>query len=88
VAAKSGQFSANDIGKGQFLQLNRRNLAGEGVVRKILSPKRVANVSNLCNGWCQCAWNMGKGERCSDFGERVCQFISGKSSMTGDQLEA
>jgi len=31
---------------------------------------------------------MGNGECCSVFGERVCPFISGKSSMTGDPLEA
>jgi len=30
---------------------------------------------------------MGKGKCCSGFGEQVCQFISGKSSMTGDPLE-
>jgi len=57
-------------------------------VRKISSPQRVASVSNLCNGRCQWAGSMGKGECCSGFGERVCQFISGKSSMTGDPLEA
>jgi len=31
---------------------------------------------------------MGNGECCSDFGERVCQFIFGKSNMIGDPLEA
>jgi len=31
-------------GKGQFLRANWRNLAGEGVVGKILSPERVASV--------------------------------------------
>jgi len=30
---------------------------------------------------------MGKEEYCSGFCERVCQFISGKSSLTGDPLE-
>jgi len=35
--------------KGQFLRENRRNLEGEGGVGKILSPQRVASVSNLCN---------------------------------------
>jgi len=44
VAAKSGQFTADEMGKGQFLRGNRRNLA-EGVVRKISSPIRVADVS-------------------------------------------
>jgi len=44
VAVKSGQFTADEMGKGQFLRGNRRNLAGEGVVRKILSPTRVAIV--------------------------------------------
>jgi len=52
-------------------------------VSKILSPKRVASIPNFCNGWGQRAENMGKGECCSGFSERVCQFISRKSSMTG-----
>jgi len=32
--------------------------------------------------------NMGKRECCSGFSERVCQFITGKSSGTEDPLEA
>jgi len=52
-------------------------------VGKISSPERIASVPNLCNGRCQWAGNMGNEECCSGFGERVCQFISGKSSMTG-----
>jgi len=31
---------------------------------------------------------MGNGECCSDFDKQVCPFNSGKSSMTGDPLEA
>jgi len=58
VAAKTGQFTADETGKRQFL---RRNLAGKGVVRKISSPQRVASVFNLCNG-CQWAGNMGNGD--------------------------
>jgi len=84
VAAESGQFTADETGKGQFL---RGNLTGETVMRKI-SPKRVASVPNLCNNRGRLAGNMGNGECCSGFGEQVCQFISGKSSMTGDPLEA
>jgi len=34
------------------------------------------------------AGDMGKGESCSGFRERVCQFITGKSSVTGDPLKA
>jgi len=34
-AAKSEQFTANEIGKDQFHRGNRRNLAEEGIVRKI-----------------------------------------------------
>jgi len=49
MAAKSRQFTADKTGKSQFLGGNRRNLAGEGVVRKISSLQRVASVSNLCN---------------------------------------
>jgi len=52
VAAKSGQFTADETGKDQFLRGNQRNLAGKGVVRKISSPQRVASVSNLCKGRC------------------------------------
>jgi len=44
----SGQFTADKTGKGQFLRGNWRDLAKEGVVGKILSPQRVASVSNLC----------------------------------------
>jgi len=47
------------MGKDQFFRGNRRNLAGEGVVRKISSPQRVASVANLCNGRCQWAVNIG-----------------------------
>jgi len=50
VAEKSEQFTADETRKGQFLRENRRNLAGEGVVRKISSPDRVAIVPNLCIG--------------------------------------
>jgi len=41
----------------------------KGVVRKISSPERVADVSNLSIDWGQRAGNMGKGECCSGFGE-------------------
>jgi len=87
VVAKLRQFTADETGKGQFLLRNRRNLEGESVVRKISSPQRIASVSNLCNSQYQGAENMGNGECCSGFGKRVCPFISGKSSMTGDPLE-
>jgi len=49
VAAKSRRFTADKPRKGQFLRRNRSILAVGGVVRKILSPQRVASVSNLCN---------------------------------------
>jgi len=61
VAAKLRQFTADNTGKGQFLRGNRKDLTGEGVVRKSSSPQRVASVSNLCNGWSQWAGNMGNG---------------------------
>jgi len=88
VAAKSGQFTADETGEGLFLRGNRKNLAGKGVVRKISSPQRVTSVSNLCNGQCQWAGNKGNGKCCSGFVEQVCPFISRKSSMTKDPLEA
>jgi len=48
VAAKSGQFTADETGKDQLIRGNRRNLAGEGVVKKISSSERVASVPNFC----------------------------------------
>jgi len=88
VAAKSEQFTADELGKGQFLLRKPKESGRKRVVRKISSPQRVVSVSNLCNGRCQWAENMSKRECCSGFGERVCPFISGKSSMTGDPLKA
>jgi len=88
MAAKTGQFTGDETGKGQFLQGKQRNLAGEGVVRKILSPQTVVSVSNLCNVRCQWARNIGNRKCCSGFGKQVYLFISGKSSMTADPLEA
>jgi len=49
VAATSRQFTAGETGKGQFFRRNRRNLAEEGVVRIISSPRRVAGAPNLCS---------------------------------------
>jgi len=46
VAVKSGQSTADEIGKGQFLRGKQRNLA---VVRKISSPRSVVGVPNLYN---------------------------------------
>jgi len=45
MAAKSRQFTVDKMGKGQVLRGNWRNLAVEGVVRKISSPQRVGSVS-------------------------------------------
>jgi len=70
MAAKLGQFTLDKTGKGQFLRGNQRNLAGEGIVLKIPSPQRVASVSNLCNGQCQWAGNMGNRD-CYTKGEGV-----------------
>jgi len=69
VAAKSGQFTAGETGKGQFLRGNRQE------------EKRACLI---CNDWGQWAGSMGKGECCSDFGERVRQFITRKSSVIGN----
>jgi len=49
VAAKLGHFTTDETGKGQFLQGYERNLAEDGVLRKISSPKRVVGMPNLCN---------------------------------------
>jgi len=46
VATKSGHFTADETEKGQFLRGSRRNLAGEEIVRKLSSPKRVVSVPN------------------------------------------
>jgi len=69
-------------GAGPVPQWKSKESAGERIVRKISSPKRVTNVPNLCNGRGQWALgrNMVKGECCSGLSERVCQFISRKSS--------
>jgi len=83
VASKSGQFTADETGKGQFVRENLRNLAEEGVVRKISSPRRVADVPILCNDRGQRAGNMGKKKCYSGVAERVRQFITEKSSVTG-----
>jgi len=40
MAAKSGQFTADETGKGQFLRGNRTYLAEEGVVKKIFVSKK------------------------------------------------
>jgi len=50
VAAKSGQFTADETGKGQFLCRNRKNLAEERVLRKISYRSRIAGIPYLCNG--------------------------------------
>jgi len=71
VAAKSRQFTADETGKCQFLRGNRRNLAEDGVVRKISSPRRVASVPNLCNDRGQPARDMDKWKCYSGFAERV-----------------
>jgi len=56
-------------------------------MRKISSPRRIVGMTNLCNDLSQWAGNMEKGESCSGFGERVCHFITGKSSVTENPLE-
>jgi len=66
VTSKSGQFIADETGKGQFLRGNRRNLAGEGVVRKISSPRRVASVPKLRNGRGQWTGNVYNLHRIND----------------------
>jgi len=77
MAAKSRQFTADKTGKGQFLRRNRRNLAREGVMRKILSPQRVASVSNLCTGPYQLAGNMSNEECCSGFDKQSTRLFLG-----------
>jgi len=44
-------------------------------------------VPNLSNNRGQRAGNMGKGECCSDFGERVSPIITRKSNVTGNLLQ-
>jgi len=45
-------------------------------------------MPNFSNDQGQRAGNMSKGECCSDFGERVHQFIIEKFSVTEGPLEA
>jgi len=44
---KAGQFTADDTGEGSVSLRKPKNLTEEGVVRKTLSPRRVADVPNL-----------------------------------------
>jgi len=46
VAAKSGQFTTDETGKGQFLRGNQRNLAEEGFVRKASLPVHFREVQH------------------------------------------
>jgi len=63
------QFTANETGKGQFFWGNLRNLAGEWVVSKTLSPIRIA----VCLIFAMTGpSDMGKGEGFSGFGEQAC----------------
>jgi len=88
VEAKSGQFTTSKTGKGQSLWGNRKNLAEERVERKVLSSGSIAGMPYLCNDRDQWAGNMGEEECRSSFGERVCQFVTGKSSVIGDPLKS
>jgi len=76
VTVKSGQFTSGGAGKEQLLWRESGNLSKEIFVRNILSPDSVANMLFLCSDR-EC-W--------SGVGERVCQFITGESSVTGDPL--
>jgi len=82
--------------KGCEVETVHSGLAGEGPVPPRKSKESGSRGSyekdfvstKSCNGRCQWSGNMRNGECCSSFGERVCLFISGKFSMTGDPLEA
>jgi len=60
VASKSGQFTASETGKGQFLWENRRSLAEERIVRDISSPGSKAGLPNFAMTR---ASGMGMGQR-------------------------
>jgi len=49
AAAKSVQFTTDESREGPVLPRKQKKLAGDGVVRRISSPKRVASVPNLYN---------------------------------------
>jgi len=77
VAAKSSQLTTGETEKGQFLGVNRSNLAGEGVVRKISSLRRVAGMPNLCNERDQFAVNIGNGQCCSGLASESASSLPG-----------
>jgi len=80
-------YSAQD-GK-RPVPLRKLNDSGRtGSCEKNFVSKKIAGISNLCNDRGQWAGNMSKDESWSSFGERVNQFITGKSRVTGDPLEA
>jgi len=74
VVVKSGQFTAGETEKGQFLWGNRRNEKRELWERfRLQAVYRVFLIFEMTG-------IMGEGKYCS-VGERVCRFISGKSSV-------
>jgi len=74
VTTKSGQITEGETGKGQFLWVNRRNLAEDRIERKISSPESIVSVFIFAMAKAE---SMGDGKFCSGFGER---FWLGESS--------
>jgi len=49
AAAKSGQFTAGEVGKAQFIGGNRRNLAKEKIMRDFVSRSLVVSLGKALN---------------------------------------
>jgi len=78
VVAKSGQFTASETGKASSSEETK----GIWQKRKLYEKDF---VSRSYSGYALSL--LGKGECCSGFGKRVCQFITRKSKVTEDSLE-
>jgi len=72
--------------KGPVPLRKSKNLAGEGIVRKISSPKKSSECSNLCKFSASGQGTWVTGSVAPVLASESAHSI-GKSSMTGDPLE-
>jgi len=79
MEAKSGQFTASETEE-RPVPLRKPKESGrrESCEKNFISRSYSEYALSL----------LGEGECCYDFGERVCQFVTGKSKVTEDPLEA
>jgi len=86
VAAKSRQFTVDKMGEGPVPPRKPKESGRGGSCEKEFISTKSSEYFAVVGR--QGAGNMSNGECCFSLGKRVCPFISGKSSMTGDPLEA